>query len=221
MKRASRADTAAASLNAADFHGAFVGQVHQLIRLGYDRLDPTKHSTSTETTITGHLLQAMEHVCDDPPEAIKPWIGFYHPAEETPVHAAGRTGSDRQRLDIRITSSRTLPRSRFCFEAKRLGPNHPVSTYLGDEGLGCFLNGEYAPNDDMGGMLGYVQSDTVDQWATKIAKSLDRSATKYLVTDAWAQHSMPDGPDGLFRTQHSRRTVDHDIAVYHSLLRFH
>ncbi len=221
MNRARRSDPAATSSNAVEFRRAFIDQVHQLVRLGYDRLDPAEHAKATETAITGHLLQAMEQVCDDPPIHVKSWIGFYHPAEETPVHAPGRTGSHRQRLDIRITSLQTLPRGRFCFEAKRLGPNHPVSKYLGDEGLGCFLNGEYAPDDDTGGMLGYVQSKNVDHWAAQIAQSLDRSAKKCLVTEPWIPNQITDGPDAVFRTQHSRRTVKRDITVFHSLLRFH
>lgn len=221
MKRTRTSDPAAASSNSAEFRGMFVGCVHQLVRLGYDRLDPATYSNTHETVITGQLIQAMEEVCDDPPEHIKSWIGFYNPTEETPIHATHRRGSNRQRLDIRVTSSHTLPRSRFCFEAKRLGPNHPVSTYLGNEGLGCFLNGEYARGDDTGGMLGYVQSNTVDHWVAQIAQSLDRSPETYYVIDGWSPHPIADGPNDTFRTQHLRSTVGRNITVYHSLLKLH
>lgn len=55
---------------------------------------------------------------------------------------------------MKIVSAQTLPRTRFSFEAKRLGRGNPVSKYLGPKGLGCFLKGEYAVNEDDAGMLG-------------------------------------------------------------------
>ena len=75
-----------------------------------------------------------------------------------------------------MESTESHDRPVFHFEAKRLRQedSHSVSEYVGAAGLGCFLAGMYARTSREGGMLGYVQSASPDDWAKAIASKLQR-----------------------------------------------
>jgi hypothetical protein len=120
----------------------FIGRVHQLLKLGYDRLNVVQFQASEEPDISGELVHAMQQVCDDPKS--EDWVSFFDPHDDPAVYDAVRKGKKRRRVDIRIDSLEDRPRQRFSFEAKRLGKNNSVGAYLGRKGLGCFLRGDYA-----------------------------------------------------------------------------
>jgi hypothetical protein len=146
--------------NRSDYEQLFIRRVHDLIRLGYDKLCASTYATQEETVITGDLAEAIEGVLEYPNED---WVRFYRVYDDPPLNEslAGlrRRGKRRRRVDIKLDSSEVSPYTRFCFEAKRLGKSTPISRYLGADGLGCFLSGSYAGAERRGGMLGYVQSD--------------------------------------------------------------
>jgi hypothetical protein len=186
--------------------------------MAYRRTSPKSFQAYQETAITGELVRLMDDVIDD--LSSPQWVRHFSVHDDPPVNAPRRLGRSRKRLDIKIVSAHRSPRSRFSFEAKRLGNDHPVADYLGEEGLGCFLMGDYAPDEGDAGMLGYVQSDTPSEWASKIGSKI-AGATKVLGLIAghpWKLLSFRNGPAHTYHTRHARMSVGRHIDIYHTLL---
>ena len=206
--------------NSAELREVFVRRVHRLIQLGYERLTPAAYAKTQEPAITGELVDAIDGVLSD---CAEDWMIAFSVHDDPPVNDGRRKGKQRKRVDLRIDSGSFRPRARFRFEAKRLGKGHPVTVYLGSEGLGCFLRGDYAREEDHAGMLGYVQSGELDRWGEKIAAALNQAATKYDV-----DLSLPFGPIALssthslrsYQSKHKRSTVRRRILIDHILMWF-
>ena len=206
--------------NSAELREVFVRRVHRLIQLGYERLTPAAYAKTQEPAITGDLVDAIDGVLSDRAED---WMIAFSVHDDPPVNEGRRKGKQRKRVDLRIDSGSFRPRARFRFEAKRLGKGHPVTVYLGSEGLGCFLRGDYARREDHAGMLGYVQFGELDRWGEKIAAALNQADTEYEVDP-----SLPFGPTALssihsfrsYRSKHKRSTVRRRIVIDHILIWF-
>jgi hypothetical protein len=191
-----------------------------LLQLGYDRLAPAAYSRAQEPEISGDLAQAIDDVLS---ERVKPWMDKFSVHDDPPVHDGRRKGNRRKRLDLRIDSGSFHPRARFRFEAKRLGKRHLVTVYLGAEGLGRFLRGDYAREDDHAGMLGYVQSGDLQSWGKEIAVTLDAAPAEYKVDIslpfALVALSSTSSLQG-YRSRHNRSTVGRTILIDHILMWF-
>ncbi len=214
-------DNLGSSANETEYRRQFVRRSHELLLLGYRHLNPREQASEEEETITGRLLAGMERVCDDPPAEIEEWVDFYHAKEEVRVHSDTRTGKRRKRVDIRVDSAVCRPRNRFSFEAKRLGPGHGVAAYLGDEGLGCFIYGEYGRDADDGGMIGYVQAGSESTWATRITDGVAARAAELQALEAVASLNLVDSFAFTLHSCHARPQVGRAIEVFHTLLRCH
>ena len=123
---------------------------------------------------------------------------------------------------MRVDSSLSRPRTRFSFEAKRLGKAHPVTKYLGDKGMGCILAGAYARDDDEAGMLGYVQSGTPQQWANRIRSEIETDPSRYSMPERgrFSSVEIVDGLDYTYRSIHDRPSVGRHVSIFHTLLQF-
>jgi hypothetical protein len=202
------------------YEDVFIRRVHQLLGMGYSTMPSHELSKAQEEDITGELVRAIDCILDrsNAPQ----WIDLFSIHEEPRIHDPKRKGKSRRRLDIRIDSSEIRPRSRFRFEAKRLGPNHSVSKYLGTDGLQCFIDGRYAREDSSGGMLGYVQEGTCKEWAQKIETSITRNSEKLSLTKTGTWHSVKISNDVPFtyRSEHHRPHLGHPIEIIHTLLSF-
>jgi hypothetical protein len=195
--------------------------VHQLVQLGYERLSPAAHMREQEPAITGFLVEAIDNVLGD---RAKSWMRFFSVHDDPPVNDGRRKGKQRKRVDLRIDSAHFTPRARYRFEAKRLGKRHPVTTYLGAEGLGCFLRGDYAKEEDEAGMLGYVQAGEPEHWRVKIRDELSKSPSIYDVQPSSPVSPSPNPSKGsliTYRSLHNRATVGRSIVIIHVLLKFH
>jgi hypothetical protein len=188
--------------------------------MGYATMPSQDFSDAQEEDITGELVRAIDSVIDN--ANAPPWTDSFSIHEEPRIHAPKRKGKRRRRLDIRIDSSEIRPRSRLCFEAKRLGPNHGVSQYFGTDGLQCFLNGRYARDEHAAGMLGYVQEGTCKEWAQKIDASMTKERKKLYVTTtgSWRSVRMTEKVPFTYRSDHNRPKVGKPIEIYHTLLCF-
>ncbi len=208
------------SANTHDYRNAFLGRVHEILQLGYQRVDVKSCSLSDEPTITGKLVESIRTVMDDPKSPR--WMNFFSVEEDPPVNNGTKTGKRRDRLDIEFSSGTRRPRCRFSFEAKRLGVKNPVSDYIGREGLGCFLDGRYAAESDDAGMIGYMQSDSPREWAEKLAAQVDGLAKNHAVckNGHWKASRFAKGPQYTFHTRHKRARISREINIFHSLLAF-
>jgi hypothetical protein len=203
--------------NSEDYREAFLGKVHELLQLGYLRLTPSALVNEQEPAITGELVRGITEVLDDPHS--EEWVRLFSVHDDPPVDNPMRKGKHRRRVDIRVDSAETRPRSRLSFEAKRLSRKHPVKEYFGPKGAGLFLASEYGANDPDGGMLGYVQCDTADVWAQKLAAALIATQSQLDIVESggWADYSFPSGPEHCFRTIHARSSPGTPINLYHTL----
>ena len=209
-----------ASANGTAYAETFVRRTHKLVGRGYASLRPADFARAEEEDITGELVRAVETVLDD---ALAPrWMRWFSIHEEPREHDPARRGKRRLRLDIRIDTSQTRPRARMRFEAKRLGPNHGTSVYLGKEGIQCFLDGRYARDDTFAGMLGYVQEGSPDEWAVKIEQAMKSDAAKLCLrpSGCWHREKLLAGPSSTYRSAHNRPTVGQPIKIFHTLLLF-
>lgn len=201
----------------------FVRQAHELIGMGYERMTPSQWKLANEPQITGELVKKIDEALDDP--ASPSWCSSCSVHEEPPVNDGIKKGKCRLEPDLRIDYSECRPRLRLSYEAKRLGPNHRVSAYLGKDGLGCFVNGQYAADQPAAAMLGYVQCDSESEWEARISASMSESDKQ--------KKLRVRGPAGLTRnplvlslshtfvSQHGRGKTKEDVVIYHSLLRMH
>ena len=214
------------SVNQPDDSGDYVASFYHdalfLIVAGHRRLvaGDTDYSETAEEDITGELTHQTEQYInrEDSPD----WTKYYVVREERRENVGGRKGKHRPRVDIAFVLTGRKPQSLMRFEAKRLRkPGFTVSKYIGKKGLGEFIAGNYAAEDDTAGMLGYVQSDDCDYWARKIADGLERRKKEVglIKGEQWEKANL-DNIDQCYTTRHNRPTVKRELLVYHLLLAF-
>lgn len=216
-----RITTSGTSANSAELRDVFVRRVHQLVRLGYERLNPADHAKAQEPAITGDLHVEIERVLDHP---IEDWMRLYSVHDDPAENDGRRKGKRRKRIDLRIDSAFSSPRCRFRFEAKRLGKRHKAKVYLGEEGLGCFLRGDYARHENHAGMLGYVQSGNLPDWADALCDELQCDSPSYEFDVKRGFTAIPNEVSTgrcSFQSQHARPTLGRSILIDHILLKFH
>ncbi|MFH1919063.1 MAG: hypothetical protein ABIP48_04130 [Planctomycetota bacterium] len=205
--------------NANEYRRIVLVRVHELLKLGYQRLDRSVCKAAHEEEISGDLADAIDVVLDD---RLQQWMDFFSVHNEAPVRDLPRKGKRRRKVDIRIDSAQQRPRTRFPFEAKRLGERHGLREYLGKDGLGCFLRGDYGRGEDVAGMLGYVQSGEPGEWAQSIGRELTQSPGEYWVLEGreWEYAPLVNGLEETYRSTHSRERVETAIDIYHTFLDF-
>jgi hypothetical protein len=219
LKERSHFQPPGVSANGKAYTDVFVRRVHTLLALGYAMLTPTEFIYAEEEHITGELVAAIEDVLDSAPPV---WAGPFSVHEEPRERHQSRKGKGRKRLDIRLDSSEVTPRARLRFEAKRLGPHHGTSVYLGDEGIQRFLDGRYARHDPIAGMLGYVQAGDPGDWAIKMERAMDKDGAKLGLRSAspWRAERLADGLQFTYCSGHDRPTIGEPIEIFHTFLLF-
>jgi hypothetical protein len=211
----------AARSNTLLYQDAFVRKCHALIAQGYSRLNAPSLRTAQEPAITGELVKEIKNLLqnDDAPQ----WMVHFYLADDPPQNAPGRFGKSRRRVDIEFErGGRRGVRPRLHFEAKRLYRAGSVSDYLGDEGLGLFITGEYAAMEDIGGMIGYVQLDQPVTWVKKVRDGLTSDPVRFgFRTPPGLVPTMLNlGLQSTHSSHHDRSAVGRPISIYHSFLQF-
>ena len=150
------------------------------------------------------------------------WTKHYRVQEESRENVKGKKGKHRQRIDIVCISTYKKPHQLMKFEAKRLKrPGFHVGKYVGETGLGEFVSGNYAPECDTAGMLGYIQSDDCDYWAEQIPDALNKKKEEvHLTKDGQWQEASLENVNDCYKTRHNRPTGERELLVYHLLLDF-
>lgn len=208
------------SVNSIPYTQVFVQRTHELLGQGYAALNRAEFGCAQEEYITGELVRAVDAVLDD--IGAPRWMRSFSIHEEPRIHDMVRRGKRRLRLDIRFDCSQSNPRLRMQFEAKRLGPNHGTSMYLGVEGIKRFLDGRYAHNDRVAGMLGYVQEGSPDDWAVKIERGMNRDAVELSLSKSgcWCRQQLTSKLSSTYRSGHDRPSVGQPIEIFHTFLLF-
>jgi len=202
------------------YQRSFRRDVFKLLKLGYDKLNGKKYRDSEEEDITGEIIKSINVLLDDPssPKRLK----RYFVSDDPPVNAPGRLGKRRRRVDIEFTSNIRSPRPRYSFEAKRLCKTKGAGPYFGNEGLGMFINGEYARESVEAGMLGYVQSESPQNWSEKLGKyfSENKGKLKARKDGAWKKAEDITNLNYCYTSGHNRIKKLPPITIYHLLLQF-
>lgn len=205
-----------------DYQLVFRKQVFQLLKWGYERLEALQYQNSDEEEITGDLAREIEDIVQD--RSFPNWVGRYSVHEEKPITTNQRKGKKRQRLDIEIERIRHGQRPRYAFEAKRLCANThaTMGAYLGNEGLGEFISGNYAADAEEAGMLGYVQSDTPEAWSKKAMQKFENNPNLLNICDdsKWKKTSVLPDLNYCYFSRHYRITNRNPIKLYHLFLVF-
>jgi len=205
--------------NRPEYRRSFITRVHQVLRMGYERLDAGALAANEEEDITGELTRAMQTALQDPRSPR--WAKNFWAEEEIPVHRQGQTGKHRPRVDVQIMEHGIAKRPRFRFEAKRLHDAGSRRKYLGCDGLGCFLDGRYASDDETAGMIGYVQQGTVEGHAARLSQTLRNDPKTYCVTEHghWTAVQVV-ATLSTYRSVHKRIDPLPCLVVLHTLLCF-
>jgi hypothetical protein len=200
------------------YREAFLAKCHHLILMGYSKMNASAFRVAEETAITGELVKEIAAILesDEAPE----WADRFDVHDDPPQNAPGRQGKRRRRVDIAFLFVQRGVRPRLLFEAKRLHDSGCVAAYLGADGLGMYVSGEYAPHDPGAGMLGYVQSGTIKEWSAKLGEAMDRNRRKYRMTTDGDLCSNPLVVGIETSRSRHERAKGTPIAVYHSFLLF-
>ncbi|MCP4371273.1 MAG: hypothetical protein GY797_24630 [Deltaproteobacteria bacterium] len=200
------------------FSPFFRRHAHLLIYLGYTDSHHRMKSNDKEPAITGFITEAINNrfrTQKNPPR----WYNHYSVKDDPPIEAEGRVGGERLRLDI-IIEATWKGRPEYCFEAKRLRKNgFPSSKYVGESGMGCFINGLYASRYQEAAMLGYVQSDSVEQWRNKIRGEIDKKAKELRLIPPQRNEKIIDTFPFEWTSEHRRENISHPITIFHILLK--
>ncbi|MGO8673216.1 MAG: hypothetical protein ACLQVD_17890 [Capsulimonadaceae bacterium] len=199
---------------------AFVRRCHQWLFAGYAALGGDQLCEKEEPAITGKLVASMEAVQES--SQAPEWMPDMQVYDDPPENVAGREGKNRPRVDIRFRSIGHGNAYRLCVEAKRLCDGASMREYLGADGLGKFLVGDYGGKDRYGGMLGYVQTDNVDEWLTRLAAAFAKKKVSLLVTgdgDITRDVLVAELPHTQ-RSIHDRTSIGRPITIFHTFLMF-
>jgi hypothetical protein len=209
------------SVDSDEYYAGFRKKVFKLLKLGYDRLDAPTFNQSEEPDITGELVRHIRQVIED--RSAPSWAWHFAVHDDPPVNVPSRRGKRRSRLDIELELARRGQHPRYPFEAKRLcAGGFGATKYIGQGGLQDFLSGKYARNQCEAGMLGYVQSHTEQEWATRIKRQFERAipTTQICAGGEWSFAHEIKHFDYCYHSKHNRPSVGKPITIYHCLLRF-
>ncbi len=98
-------------------------------------------------------------------------------------HGSKRRLGKRRRLpDIKLKYAGQRETLYFRFEAKKLAGTGDYADLISDkDGLGRFLRRVYGRNDEAGGLLGYVQTESPEAHAERVKTALAIDRKKYQV----------------------------------------
>ncbi len=204
-----------------EYQDAFRKKIFSLIKLGYERLDKLSFRKSEEEDITGEIVREMIEVLKL--RSAPKWARTISVHEDPRINTQGKLGKRRKKADIEFEYLIPQNRPRYAFEAKRLNKEgFSVGKYLGTSGLGEFLSGSYGANSNEAGMLGYIQSDDPNIWASKIEKHFYSDTDKIRVCNDgnWQNVKVTDDLPYCYKSKHNRILDSSQITIYHALLEF-
>jgi len=198
---------------------AFRKNGHTLINVGYSacraKIVTDKHEEEhiTEFIVCG--IKDWMRGLDRPS-----WCKYYSVHEEAPVSGKGSHGKSRPRTDIFIELGSRRERPVYVFEAKRLRTKgFGAGKYTGLKGMGCFTEGIYAEGYDEAAMLGYVQSNTPNEWKKRVMKSIAENASSlYLQSAQYNEVVIPHFPLEWVSEHVRIKAIGKPIKIYHVLL---
>ena len=193
---------------------------HQLLAWGYADVRIQLHSDLDEPAITGLLCQAMQQRIYRP-ETPDRYLN-YAVHDQAPISPAGELGNDRLRLDVSVRRTGIRQEVVYTFEAKRLRTgSFTIGKYVGDGGMGDFVECRYAIGCPEAAMVGLWQDKDFAYWRNQLgnAYTSDRGAASPklgIVLDLVESEVIPDIPHEWQSTH--RRNDGSPIVLKHLFL---
>jgi hypothetical protein len=153
---------------------------HQLLAWGYADVRVKLSAAQDEYEITGLLADGIDARINSLSTPFHFTLYAIH--NERPITRGGRLGKKRPRIDIQIERCGIRPKRFFTFEAKRLRNDavcdvaRSMRDYLGTDGIGRYLTGYYASDDDEAAMIGCVQALNCNFWLEEIRNAFGKDA---------------------------------------------
>jgi hypothetical protein len=198
----------------APFQAAFRRHCHRFLATGYTAaLRRIQNDPDEETDSTGYICEALEKWFRNNPQES---VGFFI-KDDPPVCGTDKTGKRRPRTDI-VIGYAAGARPEFCFEAKRLHRSKAVgSRYTSAVGMGCFITGLYARQSADAAMVGYVQTDTLEQWQGDLQNRVQDKARELALESIDAKLSFEYAFPLEWSSTHGRQN-NSSVRIFHLLL---
>ena len=207
----------------------FIERVHWLLQAGYATMTPRElgqFNRKNEPDITAGLAMRIQQLIDDRavPGITRAWSVVDNWPENKPHLSLHRQPPAKRRKlpDLKFRYGGQTQVLYFRFEAKRLaGTGDYLDLISHKDGLGRFLRRMYGREDEAGGLLGYVQTESPEIHAERARKALitDPKKHRMSVSEGWKATGWKNGPEFCFRTVHFRDGGS-SIVMFSSFLRF-
>jgi hypothetical protein len=207
----------------------FIERVHCLLQAGYATMTPhelARFNLKNEPDITAGLTMRIQQLIDERavPSISRAWsVGDNCPENKSHLPLSKQPPAKRRKLpDLKFRYGGQRQVLYFRFEAKKLAGTGDYADLISHkDGLGRFLRRLYGREDEAGGLLGYVQTESPERHAERVRTALATDPRKYGVsTDGgWTAANWKDGPKCSFRAVHSRERAS-VIEIFYSFLLF-
>lgn len=191
---------------------------HRLIAIGYRKALPQIKSSARrdETHTTGFIAEAIDGwLNQEEPEGFDGYSVLDDPPERS--YGGTRAGRSRLRSDLVITYS-NRPRNRFVCEAKRLKSGRGVE-YIGSDGMGCFISGNYAQNYLEVAMLGYVETKDIAKWKEILWRHVDEKSAELELNSPQKDVNVISEFADEWQSEHRREAISKPpVKIFHILL---
>ena len=150
-------------------------------------------------------------------------FGFYYRDKKT----SSSKDSEEGEIDI-VVRAGIDPLVFFGFECKRLNvvrsdsrTRSEAAAYVGDEGMGCFLSGQYEGGGESGGMIGYVLDGNIHSARSAVEHAIQTNAISLQLLPPEALIHVTAFPDyqDIEKTLHRYRKGE--FTIYHVFLALH
>jgi hypothetical protein len=207
----------------------FIERVHCLLQAGYATITPrdlARFNLKNEPDITAGLAMRIQQLIDERrvPSIGRAWsVADNCPENKTHLPLSKQPPAKRRKLpDLKFRYGGQREVLYFRFEAKKLagtGDYNDLISY--EDGLGRFLRKVYGREDQAGGLLGYVQTESPEIHAERARADLVAKPKKYRVHPSghWTAVNWKNGPKCSFRVVHLRERGS-VIVIFYSFLAF-
>lgn len=201
------------------YRDSFRLHAHLLLLWGYQQAQQMFRSADEEE-ISDLLYQRIQYVLMAEKES---WMARYSVKNEDPISGIGKAGKKRREIDLLIEFT-VRERPQYVFEAKVLNwqkSHQRTSNYVDKNGLGRFIEGEYADftaRFPEVGMLGYVVSDSLEEWQVRLQSHINREGQKLRLCGPQENVIVCEEINHEWISRHERGSSEQAVTVFHILL---
>ncbi len=143
-------------------------------------------------------------------------------------HKLPDPNADSERAEVDISVRSFLPPSKgfLAIECKRLnvqkndGFHSLAGKYVGEGGMGCFISEQYQSGGNVGGMLGYVMTRTIDSAMNSINGQLASHREELQLIAPYKLRESGIVPNEANIKQTTHALSDADFEIIHLLVQF-